>query len=66
MPQKTFVVRSMSDAWIVQREGKKAPESTHRKKEVAVRKGRSLAKQAKGVLKIKAKNGKIQAKRNYA
>ena len=66
MPQKSFVVQSLMDGWVVQREGKKSPESTHRKKDVAIRKGRSLAKQAKGVLKIKAKNGKIQAKRNYA
>lgn len=64
--QRTYVVRSTKDGWMVQREGKKAPESTHRKKDVAVRKGRSLAKRAGGVLKIKAKSGKIQAKRNYA
>jgi hypothetical protein len=51
---------------VVQREGKKSPESTHRKKDVAVRKGRSLAKRAGGVLKIKGRNGKIQAKRKYA
>lgn len=66
MPTKSFVVRSSPDGWMVQREGKKAPESTHKKKDVAVRKGRSLAKRAGGVLKIKAKNGKIQAKRSYA
>ena len=64
--QTTFVVRSSADGWVVQKEGKKSPESKHKKKEVAVKKGRSLAKRAKGVLKIKAKNGKIQAKRNYA
>jgi hypothetical protein len=51
---------------MVMREGKKSPESTHRKKDVAVRKGRSMAKRAGGVLKIKGKNGKIQAKRSYA
>jgi hypothetical protein len=51
---------------MVQREGKKSPESTHRKKDVAVRRGRSLAKRACGVLKIKGRNGKIQAKRSYA
>jgi len=66
MPMKSFVVRSHQDGWMVQREGKKSPESTHRKKEVAVRKGRSLAKRAGGVLKIKGRNGKIQAKRKYA
>lgn len=66
MPTKSFVVRSSPDGWMVQREGKKSPESMHRKKDVAVRKGRSLAKRAGGVLKIKGKNGKIQAKRNYA
>ncbi len=66
MPKKSFVVRSHGDGWMVQREGKKSPESTHRKKDVAVRKGRSLAKRAGGVLKIKGKNGKIQAKRKYA
>ncbi len=66
MPKKSFVVRSQAGAWVVQREGKKSPESTHRKKEVAVRKGRSLAKRAGGVLKIKGRNGKIQAKRKYA
>ena len=66
MAQKAFIVCSILDGWVVQREGKKSPESKHRKKDVAVRKGRSLAKQAKGTLKIKAKNGKIQAKRNYA
>ena len=63
--QTTFVVRSSGDGWLVQREGKKKPESNHNKKDVAVRKGRSLAKRAKGILKIKAKGGKIQAKRNY-
>ena len=64
--QKSYVVRSITDGWVVQREGKNSPESTHRKKDVAVRRGRSLAKRAGGVLKIKGKNGKIQAKRNYA
>ena len=66
MPMKSFVVRSTQDGWMVQREGKKTPESTHRKKDVAVRRGRSMAKRAGGVLKIKGKNGKIQAKRSYA
>ena len=66
MPMKSFVVRSSEDGWMVQREGKKRPESMHRKKDVAVRKGHSLAKRACGVLKIKGKNGKIQAKRSYA
>ena len=63
--QTTFVVRSSKDGWLVQKEGKKRPESVHKKKEVAVRKGRTLAKRAKGQLKIKAKSGRIQAKRNY-
>jgi hypothetical protein len=51
---------------MVQREGKKSPESKHRKKDTAVRRGRSMAKRAGGMLKIKGRNGKIQAKRNYA
>jgi len=66
MLKKSYVVRSSQDGWMVQREGKKSPESTHKKKDVAVRKGRSLAKRAGGMLKIKGRNGKIQAKRNYA
>ena len=66
MPKKSYVVRSSPDGWMIQREGKKSPESTHRKKDVAVRRGRSLAKRAGGMLKIKGRNGKIQAKRNYA
>jgi hypothetical protein len=66
MAMKSYVVRSSKDGWMVQREGKKTPESTHRKKDVAVRRGRSLARRAHGVLKIKGKNGKIQAKRSYA
>ena len=66
MPKKSFVVCSSPDGWMVQREGKKSPESMHRKKDVAVRRGRSLAKRAGGVLKIKGRNGKIQAKRSYA
>lgn len=66
MKKHSFVVRSSPDGWLVQREGKKGPESTHRKKDVAVRRGRSLAKRAGGTLKIKGKNGKIQAKRSYA
>jgi hypothetical protein len=66
MPMKSFVIRSCEEGWMVQREGKKSPESLHRKKDVAVRKGRSLARRAGGMLKIKGKNGKIQAKRNYA
>ena len=66
MPKNSFVVCSAEDGWMVRREGKKSPESMHRKKDIAVRKGRSLAKRAGGVLKIKGKNGKIQAKRNYA
>ena len=48
MPKKSFVVRSSADGWMVMREGKKSPESMHRKKDVAVRKGRSLAKRAGG------------------
>ncbi len=66
MPMKSFVVRNSEHGWMVQREGKKSPESVHQKKDVAVRKGRMLAKRAGGVLKIKGKNGKIQAKRSYA
>ena len=66
MTKKSFVVRSSPDGWMVQREGKKSPESTHKKKDVAVRRGRSMAKRAGGVLKIKGRNGKIQAKRSYA
>lgn len=66
MPMKSYVVKSSQDGWVVQREGKKSPESMHRKKDVAVRKGRSLAKRAQGILKIKGRNGKIQAKRSYA
>ena len=66
MRKKSFVVRSSEDGWMVQREGKKSPLSTHSKKDVAVRKGRSMAKRAGGVLKIKARNGKLQAKRSYA
>ncbi len=64
--QTTYVVRGTKDGWLVQKQGKKTPESRHTKKAVAVKKGRSLAKRAKGVLKIKAKTGKIQATRNYA
>lgn len=63
---KSFVVKSCADGWVVQREGKKTPESMHKKKDVAVRKGRSMAKRAGGMLKIKGRNGKIQAKRSYA
>ena len=63
---KSYVVRSHRDGWMVQREGKKSPESTHKKKDVAVRRGRSLARRARGVLKVKGKNGKIQARRSYA
>lgn len=66
MPKNSFVVRSSEDGWMVQREGKKSPESMHRKKDAAVRKGRALAKRAGGMLKIKGRNGKIQAKRKYA
>jgi len=66
MPKKSYVVSSSPDGWMIQREGKKSPESTHRKKDVAVRRGRSLAKRAGGMLKIKGRNGKIQAKRSYA
>jgi hypothetical protein len=65
MPTKGYVVCSTENGWKVQREGKKSPESTHRKKDVAVKKGRSLAIRAKTTLKIKSKAGKIQAKRNY-
>ncbi len=63
--QTTFVVRSSKDGWLVQKQGKKRPESVHKTKVVAVKKGRTLAKRAKGQLKIKAKGGAIQAKRNY-
>jgi hypothetical protein len=66
MAMKAFVVRSSMEGWMVQREGKKSPMSVHKKKDAAVRKGRSMAKRAGGVLKIKARNGKVQAKRSYA
>ena len=66
MAMKSFVVRSSMDGWMVQREGKKSPLSVHKKKDAAVKKGRSMAKRAGGVLKIKARNGKVQAKRRYA
>ena len=51
---------------MVQCKGKKSPESMHKKKDVAVRKGRSLAKRSHGALKIKGRNGKLQAKHRYA
>jgi hypothetical protein len=66
MMKNSFVVRSHPDGWMVQQEGRKSPVSMHRKKDVAVRKARSLAKRAHGMLKIKGKNGKVQAKRRYA
>jgi len=66
MAKKTYVVRATRDGWVVMKEGKKSPESTHKKKDVAVRKGRSLAKKIGGTLKIKTKDGRIQAKREYA
>ena len=67
MPMKrSWVVKNSKDGWMVQREGKKRPESTHKKKETAVRKGRAMARRAGGMLKIKGKDGRIQAKRNYA
>jgi hypothetical protein len=66
MPMHSFVVRSHPDGWMVQREGKKSALSMHRKKDAAVRKGRALAKRAHGMLKIKGKNGKVQARRRYA
>jgi hypothetical protein len=63
--QVTYVVRASKDGWLVQKEGKKTPLSMHKKKDTAFKKGRSLARRAKGILKVKAKTGKIQAKRNY-
>ena len=66
MMKKSWVVSSSKDGWMVEREGKKTPESMHKKKETAVRKGRAMARRAGGMLKIKGRNGKIQAKRNYA
>jgi len=66
MPKNSFVVRSSQDGWMVQKEGKKSPESMHRKKETAVKKGRAMAKRMRGMLKIKGRNGKIQMKRSYA
>jgi hypothetical protein len=66
MAMKKFVVKSSMEGWMVQREGKKSPLSMHKKKDAAVRKGRSMAKRAGGMLKIKARNGKVQAKRSYA
>jgi len=66
MPKNSFVVRSSPDGWMVQKEGKKSPESMHKKKDAAVRKGRSMAKRMRGVLKVKGKNGRIQQKRSYA
>ena len=67
MAMKSFVVRAKpGEGWMVQKEGKKSPESVHKKKDVAVRRGRSMAKRAGGVLKVKGRNGKIQVKRSYA
>jgi hypothetical protein len=66
MAKTTYVVRMSADGWLVQKEGKRSPESVHRKKDVAIRKGRSLAKKVGGTLKIKTKDGRIQAKRVYA
>jgi len=66
MPMKKYVVKSSPDGWMVQCEGKKTPMSMHKKKDTAVRRGRSLAKRAGGMLKIKGRNGKVQAKRKYA
>ncbi len=48
MAKATFVVKSHNDGWHVQREGKRSPESFHRKKAIAVKKGRTLAKKSGG------------------
>ena len=66
MPMKSFVVRSSPDGWMVQREGKKSPVSTHKKKDVAVRKGRSLAKRAHRSEERRVGKECVQAKRSYA
>ncbi len=66
MPKHSFVVKHSKDCWWVQREGKKSPESTHKKKDTAVRRGRSMARRSHGSLKIKGRNGKVQAKHRYA
>jgi len=65
MRNRGYVVCNTQHGWTVQRVGKNRPESTHRKKDIAVRKGRSLAIRGKTTLKIKSKTGKIQATRNY-
>ena len=56
-----------SNGWVVQKQGKKLPESVHRTKAKAVIAGRKLAGRAKpwGQLKIKGKNGRIQMEHTY-
>ncbi len=66
MAKTTYVVQASGDVWIVQRQGKKSPESKHKLKPKAIAAGRRLAKRAEGFLKIKGKSGKIQATRNYS
>jgi hypothetical protein len=63
----TYLVQTKAGAWVVQRQGKKSPESKHRTKAMAVKKGRRLAKKAQpwGQLRIKGKNGRIQTEHTY-
>ncbi len=60
-----YVAHSSKDGWVVTKKGKKKPESVHDKKKPAVKKGRTLARRAKGTLKIKTKAGRIQATHRY-
>jgi hypothetical protein len=62
----SYSVQSKGDQWVVLRKGKKSPESTHKTKAMAVKKGRRLAKKAPvGQLKIKGKNGRVQSQHKY-
>jgi len=52
--------------WDVKRQGKNKPESSHRVKATAVKRGRRLAKRsAPGQIKIFSGKGKIQASHKY-
>ncbi len=63
--QTVYYVQPLKGEWLVKKHGKKTPEGTYAAKPKAVLAGTRLAKRAKGVLKIKAKTGKIQATRNF-
>jgi hypothetical protein len=63
--RKVWDVEPRRDGWAVQRDGRGRADSLHATKKPAVTRAAKLAKAAKGQLRVKNRDGRIEDERTY-